>query len=239
MEKISIPLDFKDNYPHVANKELMSLYKVSRATLHRWARSLYISKTITRKKSAQKQNAKVSRKIVRNYRLGLCAVGTLKLKFAGIYKITCLINGKVYVGSALNISSRFRRHETNLYKNIHANKHLQNTYNKYGPNQFLYEVIEKVSDENVLIDMEQFWMDKLESTNPYKGFNLKPKASSMLGFRRINDSKNKVAKRWIITKPNGDVTEIVNLNQFCRDNNLIHSCLSVGSHKGYKCVKVT
>ena len=64
----------------------------------------------------------------------------------GVYKIINLINGKVYIGSAKNFSVRFNQHIKSLEKNKHQNKHLQNAFNQYGTDNFLFEVIEVLED---------------------------------------------------------------------------------------------
>lgn len=49
-----------------------------------------------------------------------------------IYKIINTINGKIYVGSAKYFAGRKGEHYSMLRNNKHSNKHLQNSYNKYG-----------------------------------------------------------------------------------------------------------
>jgi len=53
---------------------------------------------------------------------------------SGIYKILNTVNNKFYIGSAVNLNSRFRTHKANLINNKHPNKHLQAAFNKYGAN---------------------------------------------------------------------------------------------------------
>src|SRR6478735_2273370 len=59
----------------------------------------------------------------------------------GIYKITNLISGKCYVGSARNTAGRIATHKYNLKNNKHFNSHLQAAWNKYGEQSFTFEVI--------------------------------------------------------------------------------------------------
>ena len=50
---------------------------------------------------------------------------------AGIYKITNIINNKIYIGSSSNISLRWNQHIEKLIYNLHENYKLQNDFNKY------------------------------------------------------------------------------------------------------------
>ena len=61
---------------------------------------------------------------------------------AGIYKITNVINGKYYLGSSKNISSRYRSHLCTLKNNKSPCRLLQNAVIKYGLINFVFEVIE-------------------------------------------------------------------------------------------------
>lgn len=62
--------------------------------------------------------------------------------YSGIYKIENTINSKVYVGSSNNIKVRWRKHKALLRHNKHPNQHLQNAWNKYGEDMFIFSVIE-------------------------------------------------------------------------------------------------
>lgn len=84
----------------------------------------------------------------------------------GIYKITNLINNKVYIGQSINIASRWRRHRTDA--NI-KDTPLYQDIRKYGLNNFSFEVIEECTKEQ-LDERERFWIDKYDSYN--NGYNL-------------------------------------------------------------------
>ena len=55
---------------------------------------------------------------------------------AGIYKFTCLEDGKIYIGSSIELHTRKRNHLTDLRNGNHINHHFQNAYNKYGEDSF-------------------------------------------------------------------------------------------------------
>lgn len=61
---------------------------------------------------------------------------------SGIYIIRNLANDKVYIGKSKNIKQRKNTHFSALKLNKHNNQHLQNSYNKYGKNNFEFDVLE-------------------------------------------------------------------------------------------------
>ena len=54
------------------------------------------------------------------------------MKTSGIYRIQSKIKSeRIYIGSSVNIQSRWYHHLADLRKNIHGNSKLQNHFNKY------------------------------------------------------------------------------------------------------------
>lgn len=88
----------------------------------------------------------------------------------GIYKIENIINHKVYIGQSSNIESRWNQHIHDLTKNIHRNSHLQNSWNKYGENNFAFSVIEEC-EENLLDERENYWINYYGGCNSCKTYN--------------------------------------------------------------------
>lgn len=114
----------------------------------------------------------------------------MKVK-TGIYKIINNINNKIYIGSAININDRFLDHKQMLKRNKHHSKKLQNSVNKHGLENFIFEIIEECGKE-LLIEREQYWIDELDSYN--NGYNSRPIASNMLNFVFSTESKEKMKK---------------------------------------------
>ena len=66
------------------------------------------------------------------------------MKIAGVYYIKCLITNKYYIGSSINIKSRFNAHKRKLILQKHSNNILQNQWNKYGEQNFEFKILEEV-----------------------------------------------------------------------------------------------
>ena len=112
------------------------------------------------------------------------------MKIIGIYKITNIVTGKCYVGSAVDLKDRFRSHRSKLFLNKHHSPKLQNSYNKHGLDKFVYEIIEECP-KGIIIEREQYYIDLYDSYN--KGYNSRQKAESMLGFKFSEESKKKMS----------------------------------------------
>jgi group I intron endonuclease len=93
----------------------------------------------------------------------------------GIYLIFCLANQRVYIGQSASIKKRLAVHQNKLRNNTHHNPSLQNAYNKYGVDMFVFRPCEYPEDTSVenLTAREQYWIEQFDSMNPRRGFNLK------------------------------------------------------------------
>lgn len=91
-------------------------------------------------------------------------------KICGVYKITNIVNGKFYIGSSNDIKARWRQHKDKLRVNKHGNTYLQNAWNKYGEENFLFEVVEECNPE-FQFEREQYYLNTL---NPFddQGYNI-------------------------------------------------------------------
>jgi len=113
-------------------------------------------------------------------------------KLIGIYKFTNKLNNKIYIGSAVDLYKRKHKHLYDLRHNAHHNKHLQRSWDKYGEENFIYEIIEYIDDENNLKIREQYWIDKLNVCDINIGYNILPIAGNSLGYKMSEEDKKKI-----------------------------------------------
>jgi group I intron endonuclease len=106
---------------------------------------------------------------------------------AAIYAIVNQTTRDMYVGSAVNVSRRWSRHAHDLRKGVHACKHLQNAFDKYGAATFDWEIIQFVDAKEKLIQKEQFWIDFFRPA-----YNKRKIADSCLGLKRSPEAKEKM-----------------------------------------------
>jgi len=89
----------------------------------------------------------------------------------GIYSITNKINKKRYIGSTIDLKLRFSDHKKLLNQKNHYNSYLQSAWNKYGQNNFIFEVLE-VTSEKFLRKREQYYIDTFKCLEGDFGYNL-------------------------------------------------------------------
>ena len=113
-----------------------------------------------------------------------------RVKQSGIYRITNRVNGKFYIGSTVNLPTRFAEHRHGLRHGLHRNPKLLAAWNKYGETAFCFELIESVQPTELLI-REQHYLDALHP--PY---NIAPIAGSQLGMKHSKKTRAKLSAFW-------------------------------------------
>lgn len=106
---------------------------------------------------------------------------------SGIYSIKNLVNGKKYIGQALDLKKRKREHFSLLRRNLHLNIHLQNAWNKYGENNFIFDILCYCKKEE-LTKYEQVFVDSFKKEVLY---NIRECVDSNKGFKHSEESKQK------------------------------------------------
>ena len=106
---------------------------------------------------------------------------------SGIYQIQSKRNGKIYIGSAVNLKERKCLHFWDLKNKKHTNGRLQNHYNKYGKVDLQFFILEFCEKER-LIEREQFYINALKPE-----FNICQIAGSSLGTTHSEKTKQKMS----------------------------------------------
>lgn len=83
----------------------------------------------------------------------------------GIYIITNLQNNKCYIGQASNIEQRWNQHKKYFLDDYHKNScpKLYRAFEKYGIENFKFEIIEYITDSNILTEREEYWIRHFNS----------------------------------------------------------------------------
>jgi group I intron endonuclease len=85
-------------------------------------------------------------------------------KVVGVYKITNTINNKSYIGSSIDVYQRGCMYKHLIKRKKLHNKHLQSSVEKYGYDNFTFELLDKCKKDTSIFDLhqlEQFYINKL------------------------------------------------------------------------------
>lgn len=125
-----------------------------------------------------------------------------------IYKITNKTNNKFYIGSSINLEERWYSHKRALEAKEHHSIKLQRAWNKYGKENFSFEILEKIFLDDsktsefvkkTLVDKEQYYLNTLlfanEKNNKFSklGYNIYRVAYSPIGNLHSKKTKKKMS----------------------------------------------
>ncbi len=164
----------------------------------------------------------------------------------GVYLIINKQTGEFYIGSVSGLektttfTARKNAHSSGFRNNRYITAYLQNSWNKWGENNFTFIVIKPMDNHTPqeIIDAEQWFIDNWEPK-----FNM----SETAGFvTRTKDGTErcslKMSMDWSITSPDGEKFIVHGLRKFCREKGLSYRHMhnvAVGKAGQYKGWKVT
>lgn len=127
----------------------------------------------------------------------------MRVKIVGVYRITNTVNGMFYIGSSIDVKNRWWQHLKELRNGKHHNDKLKKAFKKYGEDQFVFEVIEECSVEE-LRTREQEWILKSGCTKRTIGYNLtdcvdspnRGKKMSKEACKRMSEAGKGKKKPW-------------------------------------------
>jgi group I intron endonuclease len=139
---------------------------------------------------------------------------------AGVYALICLWRGIAYIGGSARLKKRFEEHLALLRRNCHKCGELQQDWNWFGPDGFVYFPLERVPDTTKLCERERAWTKKcLIEGKVYNKRNAVTEKHQK-EFSRCNPKwpKEQVgasAKEYCFVSPTGEVLKVRGLRVIC------------------------
>lgn len=106
----------------------------------------------------------------------------------GIYKIENKITKKVYIGQSTDIEKRWKDHINN-YKTSRYNYAIYRAMNKYGIENFSFEILEEC-DINQLSIREKYWIQYFDSYNNGYNMTVGGDGVSVIDYQEVQDLWN-------------------------------------------------
>jgi hypothetical protein len=115
----------------------------------------------------------------------------------GVCQIRNIVNGKILIGSSLNLTGALNSPKFQLNAGSHPNKTLQAEWREFGSESFVFEILDELTATEGpghdyradLAFLEEFWLEKEQ---PYgeRGYNQKKKGTEerlrLIGQNRSN-----------------------------------------------------
>lgn len=132
----------------------------------------------------------------------------------GIYKITNIINKKCYIGKSVDVNQRWGQHISSLDRNNHYNSHLQNAWNKYGKENFVFETLCETFSEDETNEKEIYFIRYYKALTRKYGYNLR---SGGEGGTVSDETKQKISisHRGLGSDLSEDVVRQIKMAIYC------------------------
>jgi group I intron endonuclease len=147
----------------------------------------------------------------------LTITDTALKKCGGIYTITHIETGMKYIGSTCMFGERLNEHRRCLRQNKHHSSRLQNYWNKYGEDGFIFEVLEVIEGRDRLLEEEEKWIRMEKSFDRKYGFNM---VATTNVYQRLSEFAKSNARSYYIICPCGNEYITNNINDFCMERHL-------------------
>lgn len=162
-----------------------------------------------------------------------------------IYSATNTINGKVYIGQTVGtLSDRKKQHKYDAYKRC-ANKtsiYFYNAIRKYGWGAFEWSVLEEHDDQDVINELEKWYIKCIGDYNVCKGGHIGHTAPHTEEAKKKIGDSNRGAYLCIASDRAWHYTD--DLASFCNDNSLVYGGMVrvangyASHHHGWYCERI-
>lgn len=142
----------------------------------------------------------------------------------GIYRIRNTITGRSYYGqTGENFKRRYWHHKWKLNEGNHDNQHLQSAFNKYGEENFVFEIVEIITENDKLDEREIHYISTCDNNynilgggGGRRGVHMSEHAKRlvgeanrkhMTGRKASNETRAKMSKSQSIRYNNPSIVE--------------------------------
>jgi group I intron endonuclease len=120
---------------------------------------------------------------------------------SGIYCFENLVNGKKYIGQAVNLERRLREHEYYLEKGRDKCAALQRAVTKYGRENFTVYILE-YCEADILNEREIYYVSEFNTNNRCYGYNIASGGrSGLIGYKWpkwFGEKISQAKKGWVM-----------------------------------------
>lgn len=152
-----------------------------------------------------------------------------------IYKVTNQLNGKMYIGQTIvGLVNRKNAHKQDWKLGRKSKYRLYQAFDKYGFENFQWEILDTATSNKELNEKEQFWISKLDTYS--SGYNMTTGGDYNPNVGKFGELHHN-AKSYLITHPTGEVEQITGLRAWCREHGLNHqgiTAVATGKWPHYK-----
>lgn len=128
----------------------------------------------------------------------------------GVYSITNTVTGRVYIGSSIDLHTRWTRHKYFLRRGTHHCSKLQRSWIKHGEETFVSSPVLFCNKENLCF-YEQIIIDAYDAKT--NGYNVCPTAGSALGRIVSSETRAKMSASLSGKKRSPEICEALRTKQ--------------------------
>lgn len=133
----------------------------------------------------------------------------------GIYKITNIVNGKVYIGQSINMKARWKDHINSLNRQTSHSILLQRAWDKYKEENFTFEILELCA-EDMLDEIERKYIEQYDACN--NGYNIESGGNS--NKHLSIETKQKISNAHIGKKHSDDTRQKMSKSRTGNNNGM-------------------
>lgn len=130
-----------------------------------------------------------------------------------IYCYTNKTNGKCYIGKTNNISRRKSRHRRNAFIDKNTLP-FYNALRKYGEDNFEFSILDKFHLEDIILDLEIFYIFTYKSSNRNYGYNITSGGEGSSGTNHNENQKKSNKLKAGESNGNSKLTSVVALSAY-------------------------